>query len=454
MHVTEVTSQGLKRGYKVVVPKTHFDTRLNERLTQFGATAKVPGFRPGKIPLSILKQRYGSHLQGEVLEKTLQESVDTLLKEKSLKPALRPDVKIETFDDKNDLELTVSLEILPDFEVPDITSLALERLACAPSDKDIAEALERLASHHAAPAPLAKARASQKEDVLVIDFKGSIDGTPFPGGEGENVELELGSGSFIPGFEDQLLGKKEGDLVDVQVTFPKDYPETSLAGKEASFKTTVKKIQTKIAPDLNDDFAVKLGLENFEKLKELMKTQIERERNRMGFLVAKRLVLDTLAEKPLFEVPEGLVNTEFDTIWQQYQAQLGGDNDEPGKAKKPSEKELAADKKQYRDIAVRRVRLGLILSEIGRQYDITVTKKELESALVDTARQYPGQEEKVFAYFKNNQQAVEGIKAPLFEDKVVGFILDKAKTKTKEVPLEDLLQAVKNVTEGDEDEAS
>lgn len=450
MQFTEVKSEGLKKEYKVIVPKTHLDKRLNERLMSLGETAKIPGFRPGKAPLPILKQRYGKSVQGEVLEKSVQESIAELVKEKKVKPALRPDVKIDSFDEKKDLELTVSLEVMPDFDAPEIEKLTFERLACEPTAAELKESLTRIASGNAISEDIKKPRASKKGDVLIIDFEGSVDGELFKGGTAKGVSLELGSGSFIPGFEDQLIGKKADDDVEVKVTFPKDYHEKTLAGKEALFKTKVNKIQEKIVPEVNDEFAKKLGLESAEKLEDAVKKQLSDERNQMSFLVSKRSVLDTLADKTKFEVPDGLVEAEFETIWKQYESQLGGDNDENSKANKPTKKELEADKKQYRDIAERRVRLGLVLAEIGRQYEVTVTSKELDQAIIETARRYPGQERQVVEHFKGNDQALANLRAPIFEDKVIRLILDKAKTKDKKTSLDDLTAAVKAVTEGEE----
>lgn len=450
MQFTEVKSEGLKREYTVVVSKTYLDKCLNERLTKMGENAKIPGFRPGKAPLPILKQRYGANVQGDVLEKAVQESISTLVDEKKLKPALRPDVKVEKFDEKSDLELTVSLEVMPDFKTPDIEKLKIKRLVCDASEAEVKDALTHIASNNALSEDLKKERASKKGDVLVIDFEGSVDGEIFKGGTAQGVSLELGSGSFIPGFEDQLTGKNKGDDVEVKVTFPKDYHEKSLAGKEALFQTKIQKIQQKIIPQMNDEFAKKVGLESFEKLEELVKTQIGEERAKMSFLVSKRAVLDQLAESSSFEVPEGLVKAEFDSIWKQYEAQKGGDNDNAGKAKKPSKKEEEADKKQYQDIAARRVRLGLVLAEIGREYEVEVSSKELDQAIIDTARRYPGQERQVVEHFKGNDQALAGLRAPIFEDKVIHLILDKAATKDKKVSLDELTKAVKAVTEGDD----
>lgn len=450
MQFTEVKSEGLKREYKVVVPQSHLEKRLNERLLSLGETAKIPGFRPGKAPLPILKQRYGKSVQGEVLEKSVQESITELVKEKAVKPALRPDVKVDHFDEKKDLELTVTLEVMPNFQPPEIEELSFERLVCEPTEAELDETLTRIASNNTISEDLKKPRASQKGDVLVIDFEGSVDGEIFKGGTAQGVSLEIGSGSFIPGFEDQLIGKKVNDDVDVKVTFPEDYHEKSLAGKEALFKTKVHKIQTKIIPEVNDEFAKQLGLETADKLKEAVTKQLKEERDQMAFLVSKRSVLDTLAEGATFEVPEGLVEAEFDAIWKQYESQMGADNDDPSKTKKPSEEELEKDKKQYRDIAERRVRLGLLLAEIGRQYDVFVTSKELDQAIVETARRYPGQERQVIEHFKGNDQALANLRAPIFEDKVIRLILDKSKTTDKSTSYEDLTTAVKAVTEGDE----
>lgn len=450
MQFTEVKSEGLKREYTVVVSNTYLDECLTERLAKIGKTAKIPGFRPGKIPMPILKQRYGTSVQGEVLEKAVKDGIAALVKDKNLKPALQPDVKIDKYEEKSDLEMTVSLEVLPDFKTPDLGKLKFVRLTCEATDAEIDEVLQRIATDNASPQDLKKARASKKGDVLVIDFTGSVGGEVFKGGTAEGVSLELGSGSFIPGFEDQLIGKKAGDQVDVKVTFPEDYHEKTLAGKEALSDTKIQKIQEKATPEISDEFAKTVGFDDLAKLREAIKKQIDASNEEMAFLVAKRAVLDKLADVSKFEAPEGLVTAEFDAIWRQYEAQLGADNDAAGEEKKPTAEAQEADKKQYREIADRRVRLGLVLAEIGREYDISVLPNELNQAVVEAARRYRGQEQEAYKYLRGNDRALAELRAPIFENKVVRLILDKAETTDKKASSEELKKAAKAVTEGDE----
>lgn len=457
MEIKALSSEGLKRAFKVTVPKAHMDLRLNERLMKIGQTAKIPGFRPGKAPLPILKQKYGPSVQAEILEAAVQDGVDAIVKEHSLKIALRPDVKIESYEEKGDLLLEVNLEILPDITPPKLESLSYERLRCEVPADELDKALEGLRGANAITEEIKTKRAAKKGDVVIIDFEGFIDGVAFDGGKAQGARLELGSGTFIPGFEDQIEGHKPGESFDITVPFPADYHSKDLAGKDSVFKIVLTAIHTKVLPELDDAFATKVGFKDLAALREAASREIGGERERMSFLVAKRAVLDDLAEKCKFDVPQGLVDAEFKSIWQQYEARLGADNDDAtdekgkGKAKKPSAKEIEKDRDQYQDIANRRVRLGLVLAEIGRAYEVGVTQKELERAIIDTARAYPSRYREVIEYFQKNEAAQASLRAPIFEDKVVALILDKAKSSFKDVALDALVTAYKEVTEGDEE---
>ena len=455
MEIKALSSEGLKRAFKVTVPKSHLDLRLNEKLTKIGQTAKIPGFRPGKAPLPILKQKYGASVQAEILEAAVQDGVDAIVKEHSLKIALRPDVKIESFEEKGDLLLEINFEILPDITPPKLESLSYERLKSDVPADELDKALEGLRGANAITEEIKTKRAAKKGDVVIIDFEGFIDGVAFDGGKAQGARLELGSGTFIPGFEEQIEGHKPGDAFDITVPFPADYHSKDLAGKDSVFKIVLTAIHTKVLPELDDAFATKVGFKDLAALREAASREIGGERERMSFLVAKRAVLDDLAEKCKFDVPQGLVDAEFKSIWQQYEARLGADNDDAkdgkGKAKKPSQKEIDNDRAQYQEIANRRVRLGLVLAEIGRAYEVGVTQKELERAIIDTARAYPSRYREVIEYFQKNEAALASLRAPIFEDKVVALILDKSKSTFKDVPLDDLVAAYKEVTEGDDE---
>jgi trigger factor len=452
MEFTALSSEGLKRSFKVKVPKEHLALRLNERLIKIGKTAKVSGFRPGKIPLPILEQRYGASVNAEVVEKAIQDGVNALLAKHELKAAMRPDVKLNNYEEKSDLEIEVNLEVLPDVTAPKLEELSYERLRCIVPEEELAKALDTLRGSNAITEEIKEKRATKKGDVVVIDFEGFLNDVPFEGGKAEDHQLELGSGSFIPGFEEQVEGHKVGTSFDVKVSFPADYPSKDLAGNETVFKINLKAIHQKVLPELNDAFATKIGFSDLEALKEAARRQISAERERMSFLVAKRAILDDLAERCQFEVPQGLVDAEFNSIWQQYEHRASADNEDGGTEPTPSKEEMEKDRAQYREIAGRRVRLGLVLAEIGRQFEVGVSKKELERAIMDTARAYPSRYREVIEYFKNNEGAQASLRAPIFEDKVVQLILDKAKISFKDLSLEDLMTAFKNVTEGDEED--
>ncbi|MCE2950644.1 MAG: trigger factor [Alphaproteobacteria bacterium] len=452
MEFTALTTEGLKKTFKVKIPKNHLELCLNERLQKIGETAKIPGFRPGKAPLPILKQRYGTSVQGEVIEKAIQDGVGALIKEHQLKIALRPDVKIENYEEQGDLSLDVSVEILPEITAPTLEKLSYEKLRCLVPEEELTKALDQLRGNNAITEEVKKARAAKKGDVAVIDFEGFLNGVAFAGGKASGTKLELGSGTFIPGFEEQIEGHKPGESFDITVTFPADYPSKDLAGQETIFKINLLEIHTKVLPELNDAFAKQIGFESLDALKEAARTQISADRERMSFLVAKRAVLDDLASKFSFEVPEGLVKAEFESIWQQYESRAASAaNDEGAEEEKPTPEEMEKDKAQYKEIAVRRVRLGLVLAEVGRQYEVGVTQRELERAIMETARAYPGRERDIVEYFRSNEAAQASLRAPIFEDKVVQLILDKANITHKDLPLEELVAAFKNVTEGEED---
>lgn len=434
MEVTETTTEGLKRGYKIVVGATEIGSRIETKLSEVGAKARIPGFRPGKIPMKILKQRFGSSVTAEVLEGAVRESSTEVLQERGLRPALQPKIEITAFDEGKDLEYDMNVEILPDVEPMDLTTLEVERIKPKVSDGDVQDALERLAQAQRRTKPLEEQRPTATGDVVVVDFVGRVDGTAFEGGSAEDFHLELGSGNFIPGFEDQLTGQSAGETVTVNVTFPEDYQKEDLAGKPAAFECKIKEIRVADPMDVGDELAEAVGMEDLAGLQQAMRDQVSRELEQIVRGRLKRQILDKLENGHEFDVPPGMVDSEFETIWKQVEEARTQDRlDDDDKNK--SEDEL---KEAYRKIATRRVRLGLVLSEVGQRNSLSVTQEEINRAIMEEARRHPGQEQKVVDFFRSNQQALAGLQAPIFEDKVIDFIAEMAKVTEREADSEEI----------------
>lgn len=436
MQVTEIKAEGLKREFKICVPAGDIESRITTRLGEIARTAQLPGFRPGKVPPTVLRKRYGPALLGEVLEQTVNESSQSTLTERGLRAALRPKIEISSFDEGKDLEYTMAVEIMPAIDPVDFKSLELERLVAEASDEDLEKSLERLAGAHKDSKPIEGKRKAKKGDIAVIDFVGRIDGTEFAGGKAEGYHLELGSGSFIPGFEDQLVGATAGSEVLVKVGFPSDYGAADLAGKEAEFSVTVQELRETVAAQVDDELAKKVGMETLDALKKVIRDEHEREYKSLSRQRLKRSLLDALADRHTFEVPEGMVDLEFDNIWKQFEEhRKAGLEDEEDKAKSEDEK-----KAEIRGLAERRVRLGLLLGEVGRQNNIQIGQDEVNRAIMNEARRYQGQEKAVYDYLRQNPAALEQVTAPLFEDKVVDFILEMAKVSDRKVSIEELMK--------------
>ncbi len=439
MDVTEVSAEGLKREFKITVPASDLDERLTTKLHEMKGQVHLKGFRPGKVPVSFLKKTYGKSLMGEIVEQTVAESRDKVLADRDLRPALQPKIDLdgevtEVLSGKADLAYTMAVEVLPDIEVADLAALSLERLTAEIPDEEVEERLKELAESQKNYVSRDEGEAAQDGDRLTIDFKGDLEGEPFEGGSGDAVNLVLGSNMFIPGFEEQLVGVKKGDEKDVDVTFPDDYNAEHLAGKKAHFAVTVQDVAKPEDVELNDDFAAKIGIESLEKLRELMTGRIRDDYDRMSRLHMKRHLLDALDERHAFELPEGMVEAEFAQIWRQVEA----DMERRGVSFEDEETTEEAAKTDYRNIAERRVRLGLVLSEIGRANEITVSQDELARAVGERARQFPGQEQQVYQFFQQNPAALQEVRAPLFEDKVVDFIVEKADVTDKTVSKDEL----------------
>ena len=433
MQVTETHTEDLKREYKVVIAAKDLNEKMEGRLEQLGQQVRVPGFRPGKVPLAILKQRFGHSVVGEVVQQAVQDSSAQALSERGLRPAMRPKIEITSFDEGKDLEYTLALELLPDIEPMDFGTLELERIKVTASEEEIETALGRLANAQKQTQPLNAPRKSQSGDVLVIDFQGSVDGEQFPGMAGEDHHLELGSSRFVEGFEDQLIGADVGDERKVTVTFPEGYVNDKLSGKEAIFEVKIKDILDAVPHPIDDSLAQALGEENLEVLKAKIKEQIEGEYAQLARARLKRPLLDQLAEGHDFPAPTGMVDAEFEVIWKQIEAEREKgqiDPDDEGKG----DDEL---KEEYRGIAERRVRLGLLLSEVGRLNTIEVTQEEVNQALVLEVRNHPGHEREVYQFYQNSPEALANLRAPIFEDKVIDFIIALAKVTEREVTPEE-----------------
>ncbi|HLG89905.1 MAG TPA: trigger factor [Alphaproteobacteria bacterium] len=436
MNITETAHEGLQRTWRVVVPATEIGANVDRRLAELSKTIRLPGFRPGKVPLGIVKKRYGSSILGEVLEKTVQDSSSQVLKEQAVRPALEPKIEVVNFAEGTDLEYTLAVETLPDVEPADLSGLALERPVVPVGEAEVDKALEKLREVNPTFEPVKQARMAKKGDQLVIDFAGTVDGVARPGMDGKDYPLELGSGGFIPGFEDQLIGIKPEETREITVTFPTEYHAAELAGKEAKFTVTAKELRGKVEATLDDEFAKKLGQADLGALKETVKTQLDKDYGQLSRLKLKRKLMDALAERHDFAVPQGMVDIEFDSIWRQIQAEL---------EKEPSDKTEEEQKAEYRKIAERRVRLGLLLSEIGKRNNIQVAQEELNRALIAEARRFPGQERQVLEAYTKNPRALDALRAPIYEDKVVDHIFGMIQITDRTVTPDELTS--------DEDEA-
>ncbi len=444
MQITESNADGLKHEMTVVIDAADIERRVTDRLTEIGRTIRLPGFRPGKVPITVLRKRYGSSVMGEVLERTVSDSSNEAIRERNLRPALQPKVEILSFNEGKDLQYKLAVEVLPQIQLTNLAELQLERLRPEVPEEEIDGALERIA-HQQRKSDVVD-RAADKGDVVVIDFVGSVGGVEFPGGKAQDYSLELGSGSFVPGFEDQLIGIKAGDERKVAVTFPSDYGNEELAGKAAEFAVTGKAVKAIAPQPIDNSLASAVGMENLAALRQVVREQIERDYQGVARQKLKTALLDRLAERHDFPIPQGMVDIELESIWRQYQAQQERAK-QAGAAEAEPAKDEAAVKAEYREIAERRVRLGLVLAEVGSKNNITVTQDEINRAIADEARRFPGQERHVIEYYRNNPGAIDNLRAPIYEDKVIDFILELAQVTDKPVPLKELLAA-------DEDEGA
>ena len=438
MEITETKNEGLKRAYKITVPNSDIEERVSNRLGEIAQTARMPGFRPGKVPVNLLRKTHGNAIMGEVLEQTVNESSRSAISENDLRPVAQPKIEIDKFEDGEDLEYTIELEVFPEFTLTDFKSLKLERLIVAVDEEKVEATIQQIADSQKETKPVETKRKVKEGDVVVIDFFGRIDGVKeFEGGKSESYSLEIGSGSFIPGFEDQIVGHEPEDSFDVNVTFPENYNQ-ELAGKDAVFDVMVKEIREKLPAAIDDEMAKKMGAEDLDDLRKKIRESQAQELGSFTRMRAKRDLLDILAKEHTFDVPEGMSEDQFGTIWEQFEHRREHNPDQIDEDDKDkSDEEL---KEQYRSIAERMVRLGLVLAENGRVNNIEVTPEEINRALMQEAQQHQGKEKEVLDYYKNNPEAMDAIKSPILEEKVVDFVLELADISEREVTLEELMK--------------
>ena len=442
MQVVEKSAEGLSRVIAVTIPASELNAKLDAKAAEVAPQMKLKGFRPGKVPVSHVRKTYGRDLMGEIVNDALNQSSQKALDDAKLRPAAPAEMKLVSNMDqvvagKEDLSYEMALEVMPDFKPVDPKSLKLTRPVYEASDADLDEALKELAGQAKTYEDKGgKAPKAADGDQLTIDFVGKIDGEVFEGGSAEDADLIIGSNRFIPGFEEQLTGAKVGDEKTIEVTFPEQYQAAHLAGKAATFDVTVKALKAPQDSKIDDDFAKRLGLESIDKLKELLRDNLNQQYKGAARFKLKRALLDQLDEKHSFDLPPKMVEAEFDGIWQQVEADKEAGRLPEADAKK-SDKKL---KEEYRKIAERRVRLGLVLAEIGRENNVTVTDQELNNAIMAEARNYPGQEQAVLNFYRQNPNAAAGMRAPIYEEKVCDLIFDQAEVKEEPISKEDLLK--------------
>ena len=450
MQVTETSSEGLKRKLKVVVGADELSERFSQHLDRIKDQVQLKGFRKGKVPVAHIKKVFGRSVMTDVLQETIRETSSKAISDRKERPAMMPDIaltenaaEIENMvAGKADLAYEMSFEVLPEVTLADFASLKLEKLIADVDDEQLNKALAELAERNQV-FTAEDGRAAEEGDRVTIDFKGTIDGVAFERGSGENLQLVIGNAGFIPGFEEGIKGAKKGESRDVKATFPAEYPVADLAGKDAVFAITVKEVEKPVKAEINDEFAKSLGTEGLDSLKGLISAQIKQELDQASRMKLKRELLDVLEQTHSFELPPTLVEREFDAIWRQVTEGLTRE----GKSFADEGKTEDEAKAEYRAIAERRVRLGLVVGEIGDKNKIEVTQDEMRRELMEHARRFPGQEKNVYEYFEKTPGALQELRAPIFEDKVIDFVLEVAKPAEKKVSRQELIDSLEKVTD-------
>ncbi|MBV0890575.1 trigger factor [Paracoccus sp. Z118] len=443
MQVKETLNEGLKRGYQFTLPAADLAAEVDRQLAEAQPNVEMKGFRKGKVPMALLKKQFGQRILGDAMQKSIDDALRSHLDESKARPATQPQIEMEngeTWKEGDDVVVNVSYENLPEIPEADLSGLQLERLTVRAEDAAVNEALESLAKNAQSFEDRAEGAAAESGDQVTIDFKGFVDGEAFEGGEAEGYPLVIGSGSFIPGFEEQLTGAKAGDQVKVNVTFPEDYGAPHLKGKEAVFETTVHSVKSPKAAELDDELAKRFGADDLEALKGQIRERLEAEYKGAGRAIMKRALLDRLDEQVKFELPQSLVDAEAAQIAHQlYHEEHPDDHGHNHGHIEPTD--------EHRSLAERRVRLGLLLAEIGQKNEVTVSDQEMTQAVLQQARQFPGQEKAFFEFIQQNPQAQQQLRAPIFEDKVVDYIFDQAQVTEREVSKEELEQAIEKLDE-------
>ena len=444
MQVTETLSQGLKHEFQINVPASDLDAKADARLVDMKDKVRLNGFRPGKVPVSHLKKVYGRSVMAETIDQTIRDTNTQIFTERGFRLATEPKITMPTEEKeveqiltgKSDLTYTVAIEVVPAIVLADFKSFTLEKPIAEVTDADIDQAIKRIADQNRTFAAKGEGAKAESGDRVTISFKGTINGTPFDGGAGENIQVVIGAGQFIPGFEEQLIDIAAGETRNLKVSFPKNYMSETLAGQPAEFETTATLIEAPQAVDINDEFAKTLGLESLDKLKQAARERLTAEYAGATRQRVKRTLLDRLDESHKFEAPPSLVEQEFSLMWNSVKAEMESN----GKTFADENTTEEAAKEEYHTIADRRVRLGLVLSEIGEKNKITVTDDEVNRAVIERARQMPGREKEVWDFYRNNVNALAQLRAPIYEDKVVDFILELANVTEKKVSREELFK--------------
>jgi trigger factor len=495
MQVTETNADGLKREFRIVIAADELEDKVSRRLGEIGRTINLPGFRPGKVPMHILRRRFGPSVLGEVLESTVQGSSAEAIRENNLRPALPPKVDIVSFSEGTDLEYKMFVEVLPEIPEPSFADVAIERLVVEVPEESVDRAIDRIAEQQRKSE--AVERPAESGDIIIVDVEGRVGEREIPGASGKDRHIALGTGNFIPGFEEQLIGASVGEHRTVRVTFPEDYAVGDFAGNEAVFEVDVKEVRARLPIVIDDELGKAVGLESLGELRQEVQQQMQRDYDAASRLRLKRALLDRLAETYEFAVPPGMVELELDNIWRQYEAEkqresgaqteLVAGEPAPARAEEPAAEGAqpvgsqadpdaapaapaetvtrdAADpaqtvgaanseeavKDEYRKIAERRVRLGLLLAEVGRSNNITVTQDEMSQAVTREARRHPGYERQVLDFYRQNPEAVANLRAPIFEDKVIDFIVELAKVEERKITPQELL----SMTDADKEDAT
>ena len=442
MNVSATKSEGLLREYKIVITATEIDAEVSKKLKEIATTVKMPGFRPGKVPMSVVKSRFSDQVRGDAIKAALDEGARQAIEGNDLRLASQPQVDIKSYEDGKDLEASLACEVMPAITLPDLGKVIVDRPKVDSDPKEVEETLERIADENRPTAPIARARAAKLGDVAKIDFTGRIDGEAFEGGTAEGHSLELGSNSFIPGFEEGLVGVKPGTTIDVPVTFPEDYQAAHLAGKLAVFEVSVNELHEKADASIDDELAKRLGFENLGGLKGAIAEQINGQHQTALRQLTKKNVLDALANGDAFDVPPSLLKQEYESVVRAMNPNAAEQDHDQDHDHPAADEGMDDDAKaEAESIATRRVRLGLLVTEIGRENNIEVTEEDTRRAVFEEARRYPGQEQMVMEYFQKNPEAMQQIAGPIFEDKVIDFILEMAKVTDVTIDTDTLYNA-------------